>query len=117
MYHSTTKKAAKAIMRDGFKSFPRPPFDADAVFLARVIGTVVASHKDPGLSGQKLLLIQPLNPDRTLTGKPLVATDAVGCGVTEDVFYVRSREAALPFLPAEVPTDATIVGIVDHVHT
>jgi microcompartment protein CcmK/EutM len=38
----------------------------------------------------------------------------VGAGVTEDVFYVRAREAALPFLPREVPTDATIVGIVDH---
>jgi ethanolamine utilization protein EutN len=83
------------------------------VLLARVIGTVVASRKDPGLNGVTLLLLQPLKADRTPTGKPLVAVDSVGAGVTEDVFYVRGREASVPFLPAEVPTDAAIVGIVD----
>lgn len=84
------------------------------MFLARVVGTVVASRKDPGLEGTKLLVIQPLRPDRTPAGKPLVAVDSVGAGTGEDVFYVRGREAALPFLPAEVPTDAAIVAIVDH---
>jgi len=84
------------------------------LFLARVVGTVVATQKDPGLVGAKLLVIQPLRPDRAPAGKPLVAVDSVGAGVTEEVFYVRGREAALPFLPDEVPTDAAIVGIVDH---
>jgi len=84
------------------------------MYLARVIGTVVASRKDAGLAGTTLLLIQPLRPDRTPHGRPLVAVDSVGSGVTEEVFYVRGREAALPFLPAEVPADAAIVGIVDH---
>ncbi len=84
------------------------------MFLARVVGTVVATRKDPGLAGTKLLVIQPLRPDRTPGGKPLVAVDSVGAGAGEDVFYVRGREAALPFLPVEVPTDAAIVGIVDH---
>ena len=84
------------------------------MILARVIGTVVASRKDDGLSGAKLLLIQPIDMAGKDTGKPIVAVDSVGCGVTERVFYVRGREAAAPFLPAEVPTDAAIVGIVDH---
>jgi microcompartment protein CcmK/EutM len=84
------------------------------VILARVIGTVVATQKDPGLHAAKLLVIQPLRTDGTPTGKPLVAVDSVGAGAGEKVFYVRGREAALPFLPAEVPTDAAIVGIVDH---
>jgi len=84
------------------------------MLLARVIGTVVASRKDQGLHGTKLLLIQPLRPDRAPQGRPLVAVDAVGSGVSEEVFYVRGREAALPFLPDEVPADAAIVGIVDH---
>jgi ethanolamine utilization protein EutN len=86
------------------------------VLLARVIGTVVASRKDPGLAATTLLLIQPLNGDGTPGGKPLVAVDSVGAGVTENVFYVRGREASVPFLPAEVPTDAAIVGIVDSWH-
>jgi microcompartment protein CcmK/EutM len=84
------------------------------VFLARVVGTVVATRKDPGLAGTTLLVILPLRPDRTAAGKALVAVDSVGAGTGEHVFYVRGREAALPFLPAEVPTDAAIVGIVDH---
>ena len=87
------------------------------MFLARVIGTVVATRKDPGLAGTKLLVIQPLRPDRAPSGRPLVAVDSVGAGESEEVFYVRGREAALPFLPAEVPTDAAIVGIVDHWNT
>lgn len=83
------------------------------MFLAKVIGTVVASRKDEGLQGCTLLLIQPLKTDRTPSGKPLVAVDSVGAGAAEDVFYVRGREASFPFLPAEVPADAAIVGIVD----
>jgi microcompartment protein CcmK/EutM len=84
------------------------------VFLARVVGTVVATRKDPGLANTTLLVIQPLRPDRTAAGRALVAVDSVGAGTGEHVFYVRGREAALPFLPSEVPTDAAIVGIVDH---
>lgn len=82
--------------------------------LADVVGTVVATQKDPGLVGQKLLVIQPLTPSGEPTGGALVAVDAVGAGVGERVFYVRGREASYPFLPAEVPTDAAIVAIVDH---
>lgn len=84
------------------------------MMLARVIGTVVASRKDAGLGGSTLLLVQPLGTDGQPSGKPIVAVDSVGCGVTEQVFYVKGREAAVPFLPREVPTDAAIVGIVDH---
>jgi hypothetical protein len=43
-----------------------------------------------------------------------VAVDAVGAGVGETVFFVRGKEASFPFHPTEVPTDAGIVGIVDH---
>ncbi|HYU43795.1 MAG TPA: EutN/CcmL family microcompartment protein [Vicinamibacteria bacterium] len=84
------------------------------MFLARVVGTVVATRKDPGLLGTKLLVLQPIKNDGTPSGKTLVAVDSVGAGVTERVFYVRGREASVPFLPDEVPTDAAVVGIVDH---
>jgi microcompartment protein CcmK/EutM len=84
------------------------------MLLAKVVGTVVASRKDEGLVGTKLLVIQPMKTDRSPSGKPLVAIDSVGAGAGEDVFYVKGREASFPFLPAEVPADATIVGIVDH---
>ena len=81
--------------------------------IARVIGDVVASMKDANLSAQKLLVLQPVTPDRQAAGRTLVALDAVGAGVGEHVFFVRGREAAFPFYPAEPPTDACVVGIVD----
>jgi ethanolamine utilization protein EutN len=82
--------------------------------LARVIGDVVATRKDEQLTGIKLLIVQPLAPDRQPAGRPLVAVDAVGAGVGEEVFFVRGKEASFPFYPAEPPVDAGIVGIVDH---
>lgn len=83
--------------------------------IARVIGDVVATRKDDNLTGIKLLVVQPLTPDRQPAGKPLVAADAVGAGVGEHVFFVRGKEASFPFYPdAEPPVDAGIVGIIDH---
>ena len=82
--------------------------------MARVIGDVVASHKDPNLDSMKLLLVQPIGADGKDVGRPLVAVDSVGAGIGETVFFVRGREASFPFHPTEVPTDAGIVGIVDH---
>jgi ethanolamine utilization protein EutN len=82
--------------------------------LARVIGEVVSSVKDENLTGQKLLVVQPLAADGSPSGRTLVALDSVGAGVGENVFFVRGREAAFPFHPAEPPTDASIVGIVDY---
>ena len=82
--------------------------------IARVIGEVVATHKDPNLAGLKLLIVQPLNADRQAAGKPLVAVDAVGAGAGEHVFFVRGKEASFPYYPDEPPVDAGIVGIIDH---
>ena len=82
--------------------------------LARVIGEVVSTIKDPNLTGTPLLVLQPLTASGEPAGRTLVALDSIGAGVGEHVFFVRGREAAFPFYPAEPPTDATIVGIVDH---
>jgi microcompartment protein CcmK/EutM len=82
--------------------------------LARVIGEVVSSVKDANLIGAKLLVLQPIAASGENAGRTLVALDSVGAGTGEHVFFVRGREAAFPFYPAEPPTDATIVGIVDH---
>jgi ethanolamine utilization protein EutN len=82
--------------------------------LARVIGDVVVTRKDANLTGMKLLILQPLTPQREPAGRTLVAVDAVGAGVGEEVFFVRGKEASFPFYPVEAPVDAGIVGIVDH---
>jgi len=82
--------------------------------LARVIGDVIMTRKDENLVGIKLLVLQPLTPGREPAGRPLVAVDAVGAGVGEEVFFVCGKEASFPFYPVEPPVDAGIVGIVDH---
>jgi ethanolamine utilization protein EutN len=84
------------------------------VQLARVLGEVVSTMKDPNLSGIKMLVLQPLAASGEAAGRTLVALDSVGAGVGENVFFVRGREAAFPFYPAEPPADATVIGIVDH---
>jgi len=84
------------------------------VQLARVIGDVVVTRKDDSLTGIKLMVLQPIAADGSNAGRTLVAVDAMGAGVGETVFFVRGKEASFPFAPTEVPTDAGIVGIVDH---
>ena len=81
--------------------------------LARVVGTVVATAKDPSLKGKKILLLKHVNEEGKPTGRAFAALDSVGAGAGEMVYYVRGKEAAFPFLPNEVASDATIVGIVD----
>jgi ethanolamine utilization protein EutN len=81
--------------------------------LARVVGTVVATAKDASLQGKKILLCKHVAEDGALVGRAFVALDSVGAGTGELVYYVRGKEATFPFLPEEVPSDATIVGIVD----
>jgi microcompartment protein CcmK/EutM len=81
--------------------------------LATVIGDVVCTRKDEHLVAVTLLLLQPIGADGAPVGRTLVAADAVGAGVGETVFFVRGKEASFPFSPAEVPTDAGVVGIVD----
>lgn len=82
--------------------------------LARVIGDLVATRKEPAFQGITLLVIQPVTSGGADAGEPLIAVDAVGAGVGERVFFVRGKEAGFPWAPADVPADAGIVGIVDH---
>jgi microcompartment protein CcmK/EutM len=84
--------------------------------LGRVIGNVVCTIKHPALAGCKLLVVQPIDRKGRDKGRALVALDSVGAGAGETVYWCRGREASFPFLPAEVPTEAAIVGIVDSVN-
>ena len=83
------------------------------MLLGRIIGNVVCTMKDPALIGQKLLILQPLDRQGRDKGRPVVALDAVGAGAGETIYWCRGKEASFPFLPADLPTEATIVGIVD----
>ena len=83
------------------------------MYIGKVIGRVVSTVKDPGLVSQRLLMVQPLTPSMQPTGKQIVCTDSIGAGAGELVYWTRGKESSFPFLPVEVPTDTTIVGIID----
>ena len=86
------------------------------MLLGRIIGNVVCTMKDPALLGQKLLIVQPLDRKGRDKGRPIIALDAVGAGAGETIYWCRGKEASFPFFPADLPTEATVVGIVDSVN-
>ena len=82
--------------------------------LGKVIGCVWATTKNANLQGQRLLLVQPVNHAGDPFGGSIVCTDVTAqAGAGELVYWVRGREAAHAFRPAEVTSDNTIVAIVD----
>jgi ethanolamine utilization protein EutN len=84
--------------------------------LGLVRGSVVATIKDAGMEGMKLLIVQPVGTDHKPVGAAVVAADAVHqAGRGDLVYVVASREAAEAMEPRFVPVDHAIVGIVDAV--
>jgi len=80
------------------------------MYLGKVVGNVVCTVKDQSLSGIKLLLVEKL-----YGGGTVVALDSVGAGAGETVYVCRGKEASFAFSGNEVPTEATIVAIVDEI--
>ena len=85
------------------------------MILARVVGTVVATRKDPRLEGKKLLILQPVNAEGKAEGGYVVAVDTVGAGNRELVLAVAGSSARMADGCKDVPVDTAIVGIVDDV--
>ena len=84
--------------------------------IGKVIGTVVATRKDPSLNSTRLLVVQPLDGNGESAGKPLVATDTQGQAGRGDTIYMVTGGDAVGVLPGRrMPVDAAIVGIVDSV--
>jgi microcompartment protein CcmK/EutM len=83
------------------------------MYLGKVVGCVWSTAKNESLKGQRLLLVQPVTPELKPTGKRLICADCTGAGAGELVYYCGGKESSFPFLPDEVPTDRTIVAIVD----
>lgn len=83
--------------------------------LARVIGTVVATTKTHGLTGHRLLVIEPTDSGGRPRGGPVVAVDLVSAAPGQRVMFVRAREAANAMEDPRNPVDAAILGIVDSV--
>ena len=85
------------------------------MLLAKIVGTVVATRKDPRLVSCKLLVVRPMDPRGKAEGNYLVAIDTVDAGVGETVLVVSGSSARMASGLKDCPVDAAIIGIVDTV--
>ena len=85
------------------------------MLLAKVVGTVVATRKDPRLVSNKLLIARPMDPRGKAEGSYLVAVDTVDAGIGETVLIVSGSSARMASGMKDCPIDAAIVGIVDDI--
>lgn len=85
------------------------------MILARVVGTVVATRKDPRLEGKKLLIIKPVSPEGKDEAGYVISVDTVGAGFRELVIAVAGSSARMADGCKDTPVDNSIVGIVDTV--
>jgi ethanolamine utilization protein EutN len=85
------------------------------VLLAKVVGTVVATRKDPRLVSNKLLIVRPMDPRGKAEGSYLVAVDTVDAGNGEKVHVVSGSSARMAAGMKDSPIDAAIVGIIDNI--
>ncbi len=83
------------------------------MILGRVIGTLVASRKEPTIEGLKLLVVRACDLDGTPSGNIVIAADAVGAGIGEVVLYASGSSARQTEVTNNRPVDATIMAIVD----
>ena len=83
------------------------------MLLAKIVGTVVATRKDPRLVSTKLLVARPIDPKGKTEGGYLVAVDTVDAGVGETVLLVSGSSARMAAGLKDCPVDAAVIGIVD----
>jgi microcompartment protein CcmK/EutM len=85
------------------------------MILGRVVGTVVATRKDPRLEGYKLLIVKPVSPQGKEEAGYVVAVDTVSAGFRETVITVSGSSARMAEGCKDKPVDCVIVGIIDNV--
>ena len=83
------------------------------MLLGKVVGTLVASRKEPSMEGFKFLVLRQINIDGAETGGYVVAVDAVGAGVDEVVMFATGSSARQTQATQDRPCDAVIMAIVD----
>ena len=84
--------------------------------LARVVGTVVSTRKEPKIEGIRFLVLEKINPETMQgLGDFVVAMDGVGANLGEVVFFVAGSSARMTAVTEGRPADATITAIVDAV--
>ncbi len=87
------------------------------MILARVLGNVVATQKNPRYDGARIMLVQPINPDLTPRGAAMLALDSVDAGEGDIVIVVQEGWSASTASTGEAGAaiDSAIIGVVDFI--
>jgi len=87
------------------------------MYYGKVIGNIVSTVKSKSLEGKKLQIIRPIDMEtKTISEKFIIAVDTTSSGIGDYVGYEDGKEASWAFEPEEVPTDATIIAIIDKIN-
>jgi len=87
------------------------------MFIARVIGDVVATIKHPALDGYKILDIERLTTDGDETGETILALDTVDSGPDDTVLVLDEGNSARQVMDyPDAPVRTLIVGVIDHIY-
>ena len=92
------------------------------MFVAKVTGSLVSTHKVDSMVGSKLLVVEPYRLDAetreslVTTGRTFVAVDSLGAGEGDYVLLTQGSSARLTPETKSMPIDAVVIGIVDTVH-
>lgn len=81
------------------------------IYMAKVVGNVVATRKEDSLVGFKLMIIQKIDSQKHNIGSEEVAADYVGAGIGEYVLVCSG--SAVRVQKHNVSIDMAIVGIID----
>lgn len=83
------------------------------MLLGKVVGTLVATKKEPRMEGLRFLVVRHVGADGEETGDYVVAVDSVGAGPEEMVLYATGSSARQTVATDNRPCDAIIMAIVD----
>lgn len=89
------------------------------MILARVLGNIVSTQKNPRYDGAKIMLVQPINPDGSPKGAAMLALDSVNAGEGDTVLVVQEGWSASTATTGQpgAAIDSAIIGVVDSIET
>lgn len=83
------------------------------MYMAKVVGNVVATRKDESLIGYKLMVVKRIDSKGELIGSEEVAADYVGAGIGDYVLLANGSAVRVKDEKKKVAIDMAIIGIID----
>jgi len=84
--------------------------------IGKVTGTYVATQKNDQLIDKKILIVQPVTPKGTFSGREILAVDVVDAGVGDTVLLMSEGTSARQILENDkIPVHTVIIGVIDDI--